>query len=174
MRAYVTDSSAKPKIVTVVGPECTGKTDLSTFLADHFQTVWVPEYARAYLDTLNQRYELPDLTKIAHGQLRLEDLWLPEARRVLICDTNLIVIKVWSEFKYGSCDPEILRLINERHYDLILLTNIDIPWENDPQREHPDKREHFMDIYRKEAAASGIPVVEISGEREQRRALAAA
>jgi NadR type nicotinamide-nucleotide adenylyltransferase len=169
MRAFQTDSSASPKIVTVIGPECTGKTDLSTFLADHFQTVWVPEYARAYLNKLNHPYDVADLTKIAHGQLRLEDEWHGSANRVLICDTNLLVIKVWSESKYGTCDPEILRLLKSRHYDLLLLTDIDIPWEPDPLREHPDKREHFMNIYRKECAGSGVPVVEISGNREARR-----
>lgn len=172
MRALQPDSSAEHKIVTIVGPECTGKTDLSTFLAAHFHTAWVPEYARAYLDKLNHAYEISDLTKIAHGQVRLEDEWMSEANRVLICDTNLIVIKVWSEFKYGSCDPEILRLMASRHYDLVLLTNIDLPWVNDPQREHPDKREDLMNIYRKETAALGVPVVEISGDREQRQARA--
>jgi NadR type nicotinamide-nucleotide adenylyltransferase len=172
MRAQPTDNSSKPKIVTVVGPECTGKTDLSTFLAAHFQTVWVPEYARAYLDKLHHPYDVADLTKIAHGQLRLEDEWMGEANKVLICDTNLLVIKVWSEFKFGICDPEILRIAAGRNYDLILLTNIDVPWQNDPLREHPDKRAHFMDIYRKETAATGVPVVEISGSREQRQARA--
>ncbi len=172
MRAVSPDSSARPKMVTVVGPECTGKTDLSTFLADHFLTVWVPEYARAYLNKLHHGYEAADLTKIAHGQVRLEDEWLGEANRLMICDTNLIVIKVWSEFKYGACDPEIIRLMKSRHYDLVLLTNIDVPWENDPLREHPDKREYFMNVFRQETSDSGFPVVEISGPREQRRALA--
>lgn len=159
-------------MVTIVGPECTGKTDLTRFLAEHFAADWVPEYARAYLNKLLRGYEEVDLLKIAHGQLRLEDEWRQGSNRVLFCDTNLIVIKVWSEAKYNHCSEEILRLMTSRHYDLLLLTNIDVPWENDPQREHPDKREHFMDIYRKEAAASGIPVVEISGEREARRARA--
>jgi nicotinamide riboside kinase len=63
-------------------------------------------------------------------------------------------------------------LMQTRHYDLILLTHIDVPWENDPQREHPEKREHFWNIYQQESLASGIPVVEISGEREARRAKA--
>lgn len=172
MRALAPDSTAKPKMVTVVGPECTGKTDLSTFLADHFQTAWVPEYARAYLNKLNRPYDASDLTKIAHGQVRLEDEWMGEANKFLICDTNLTVIKVWSESKYGSCDPEILRLMKSRHYDLLLLTNIDVPWENDPQREHPERREHFMEIYRKEAAAGDAPVIEVTGPREQRRVIA--
>ena len=172
MRAFSKDSPSNIKMVTVVGPECTGKTDLSTFLADHFHTAWVPEYARAYLNKLNHPYSADDLAKIAHGQVRLEEEWRGDANRVLICDTSLVVIKVWSESKFGTCDPEILRLMKSRHYDLLLLTNIDIPWEEDPLREHPDKREHFMKIYRKEAADSGIPVVEISGTRDVRRARA--
>lgn len=172
MKAFQPDSSAAIKIVTIVGPECTGKTDLSTYLGSYLKTAVVPEYARGYLNKLNHPYEPSDLTKIAHGQVRMEEEWMPDANGVLICDTNLLVVKVWCESKYGSCDPEILRLMQSRHYDLILLTNIDVPWENDPQREHPDKREHFMQIYRKETAATGIPVVEISGDRETRRSAA--
>lgn len=172
MKASPTDSSSSTKIVTIVGPECTGKTDLSTYLSAYFKTAWVPEYARAYLNKLNHPYEASDLTKIAHGQVRLEDEWLQDANRVLICDTNLLVIKVWSESRFGTCDPEILRLMQARHYDLLLLTHIDVPWEEDPLREHPDKREHFMNLYRKETAATGIPVVEISGLRDERRSKA--
>lgn len=172
MRAFAPDSTGKPKMVTVVGPECTGKTDLSKFLAGYFQTVWVAEYARAYLNKLNHPYDAADLTKIAHGQVRLEDEWMGSANKVLICDTNLVVIKVWSESKYGTCDEEILRLMRSRHYDLLLLTNTDVAWENDPLREHPDRREYFMDIYRKETAAGPTPVVEISGNREKRQMLA--
>jgi NadR type nicotinamide-nucleotide adenylyltransferase len=157
------------KKVTVVGPECSGKTELSQFLASYFKTDWVPEYARAYLNKLNRPYEQADLVKIAHGQLRIEDEWSQNANKLLVCDTNLIVIKVWSEAKYGECDPEILKAMKTRHYDLLLLTNVDLPWEDDPQREHPDKREHFWKIYQKEAIDSGIPTIEISGPREERR-----
>ena len=164
--------SAIVKKVTVVGPECTGKTDLSRYLAGYFKTEWVPEYARAFLNKLNRPYERSDLAKIAHGQVRVEEEWIQNANRVLICDTNLIVVKVWSEEKFGACDEEILTAMAARHYDLLLLTNIDIPWEEDPQREHPDKREYFWNIYKKEAAASKIPTLEISGPRAERQAKA--
>jgi NadR type nicotinamide-nucleotide adenylyltransferase len=157
------------KKVCVIGPECTGKTELSIFLATHFKTTCVAEYARAYLTKLGKEYTQPDLTKIAHGQLRMEDEWLNESNKIMICDTNLIVIKVWSEFKFGTCDKEILQRMEERKYDLYLLTNIDIPWQDDPQREHPDKREHFWEIYKREVATTQVPVVEISGDRETRR-----
>ncbi len=102
-------SNATKKVV-VIGPECTGKSELSRFLADHFKTVYVEEYARAYLNKLIRGYEKSDLTKIAHGQVRMEDEWVYDAQRVLICDTNALVIKVWSEFKYGDVDPDILKI----------------------------------------------------------------
>ena len=155
--------------IVVIGPECTGKSDLSQFLADHFKTSWVPEYARGFLSKLNRAYHQNDLLAIAHGQLRLEDEWMQDANKMLICDTNLYVIKVWSEFRFGSCDPAIIKFIETRPYDLYLLTDIDIPWQEDPQREHPDKRQQLFEIYQKEMSNQDIPFVEIRGEREQRR-----
>jgi len=167
MSATIVNRPAAKK-VAIIGPECTGKTSLALSLAKELKTDWVPEYARNFLNKLNRPYDKDDLTKIAHGQLRMEDEWIQDANRVLICDTNLIVIKVWSEFKFGSCEQEILKAMASRHYDLLLLTDIDIPWENDPQREHPDKREELKQIYLNEAQNSGIPFVEISGNAEAR------
>ncbi len=160
---------ASLKKVCITGPECTGKSDLAAFLATHYQTAWVAEYARAYLDKLHHPYQQADLTKIAHGQLRLEEEWAQEANRILICDTNLLTIKIWSDYKYGVCDDDIIQSLQSRVYDLYLLCFIDVPWENDPQREHPDKRQHFWDVYRQEVIKTGVPFVEISGSRETRR-----
>jgi NadR type nicotinamide-nucleotide adenylyltransferase len=157
------------KRIVVIGPECTGKSELSAFLANHFNTEWVPEYARGYLENLTRPYQKHDLTTIAHGQLRLEDKSMLHANDFLICDTNLYVIKVWSEFKYGSCDPEILQLIAERKYHLYLLTYIDIPWQADPQREHPDKRQQLYEIYLRQMREQDVPFVEIKGERPLRQ-----
>jgi NadR type nicotinamide-nucleotide adenylyltransferase len=162
------------KRVAIIGPECTGKSALSQFLADHYKTAWTPEYARGYLEKLARHYEEHDLLTIAHGQIRIEDEWASGANKVLICDTNLYVIKIWSEFKYGTVHPEILQSIKTRKYDHYLLTNIDLPWEADPQREHPDKREKLYAIYRNEMMNQSVPFTEISGEREQRRATAIA
>lgn len=162
------------KKVAIVGPECTGKSDLAAFLASHYKTTWVPEYARGYIDNLINPYTQADLTTIAHGQLRLEETWMQDANKLLICDTNLVVIKIWSEVKFGETDQAILESMAKQTYDLQLLTYIDIPWEEDPQREHPDKREHLYELYLKEVSAMSIPFVEIRGNREQRQALAIA
>jgi NadR type nicotinamide-nucleotide adenylyltransferase len=157
------------KKVAVIGPECTGKSALSKFLAHHYETSWVPEYARGYIGNLVRPYEENDLLLIAHGQMRIEDEWTRDTERLLICDTNLYVIKVWSEFKFGTCDKEILEQIATRKYDLYLLTYVDIPWEKDPLREHPDKRQELYDLYLNEMRNQTVPFVEIKGEREQRQ-----
>jgi NadR type nicotinamide-nucleotide adenylyltransferase len=155
--------------VCVVGPECTGKTALSKSLAAHFNTVWVEEYARPYLNKLGRPYDQTDLIKIAHGQLRMEDEWIRDAKRLLICDTNLVVLKIWSEVKYGSCDPHIIEMMKGRKYHLYLLTYIDVPWEDDPMREHPERREELYKMYLSEMQQQSAPFVEIKGPMNERQ-----
>lgn len=162
----------KIKKIVIIGPECTGKSELSEFLAGYFNTCWVTEYARTYLNNLDAPYVENDLLEIARGQIRMEEECTNKANQVLICDTNLLVIKVWSNFKYGRCNEEILQMIKERTYDLYLLTYIDIPWQEDPQREHPEKREVLWEIYKEELEQQIAPYVEIKGERKERRTIA--
>lgn len=164
------------KKVVVIGPESTGKSTLSEQLAARFNTVWTPEYAREYIDKLNRPYEQSDLLEIARGQVARERQLMPQANQVLICDTDLYVIKVWSEHKYGNCAPEILEMLSVQHCDLYLLTYIDLPWEEDPQREYPDPemRHYFYDLYRNIVYSTGIPWVDIRGSYEERTAKAVA
>ena len=154
--------------IAIVGPESTGKSTLSAMLATHYKTCWVKEYAREYIDQLDRPYEEHDLEEIARGQILLENQLRPSANRILICDTNLIVIKVWSEYKYGHCQDWILKEIPRMNYDLHLLTYIDIPWENDPQREHPEKRAYFYDVYKQELEFWNCRYVEIRGNMKDR------
>jgi len=164
-----TGNSPEVKRIAIVGPECTGKTDLARFLAQHFQTSWVPEFARSYIERLHRPYEKQDLAIMAEGQLALEDEHAATANKLLICDTNLVVIKIWSEFKYGHCDPEIIQNMVARKYNLHLLSYVDVPWEDDPQREHPDKREQLFNLYKTELLKYNTRFVEIRGEQHERR-----
>jgi len=157
-----------PFRICVIGPESTGKSALSESLARHLNTVWIPEFAREYIGNLNRPYEQHDLLEIARGQVNLEHQLIPGAGETVIMDTNLLVIKVWSEHRYGSVSPEILDLHHSRRYDLYLLTDIDLPWAEDPQREHPHLRQHFMSVYRQLMASTGIPFRIISGTGGQR------
>lgn len=153
----------------MIGPESTGKSTLSGALAHALHTVWVPEYAREYLIALGRQYHEPDLLKIAKGQLALEDRLSTEANRYLICDTDLNVIKVWAEHKYGRCHRWILEQIAARTYDHYLLTDIDIDWIDDPLRENPGHwRSHFFNTYYDIVQQSGVPFTVISGSQEAR------
>ncbi|PJJ75331.1 NadR type nicotinamide-nucleotide adenylyltransferase [Thermoflavifilum aggregans] len=158
------------KKIVVIGPESTGKSTLSEQLAAHLHTVWVPEFARDYLNQLHRPYEEADLLAIARGQIQSEDRLFHQANRFLICDTDLYVIKVWSEHKYQTCHPWILQQIAQRTYDLYILTYIDIPWTYDPQREYPqpEMREYFFRIYRDIVIQSGTPWICVKGNEQER------
>lgn len=158
--------------VALTGPESTGKTTLSRRLADHYHTAWAPEYARAYLETHGNQYTLADLETIAEGQLRAEEQALREARAqhrpVVFYDTDLLVIKIWSEHAFGHCPDWILRRIGQQQYDLVLLLNVDLPWEPDPLREHPNHRQYFYDLYQRELRGQLSNFAEIGGSPAQR------
>lgn len=159
------------KKIVVIGPESTGKSTLSEALANHYQTTWVPEFAREYIDKLNRDYLKEDLLQIAKGQLTLEDnISSGTKNQLLFCDTDLYVVKVWSEARYNSCHPWILQQIARRKYDHYLLTYIDIPWQNDPQREHPqpEMRDYFYRIYKDIVMHSGVSWTDIRGTYQQR------
>ncbi len=158
------------KKIAVVGPESTGKSELSAQLARNYDTEWVPEFARFYLDRLDRPYEQSDLLEIAKGQIQWEEDKLLYANNFLICDTNLIVIKVWSDHKYGNTDPYIEEKLNKIKYDLYLLANIDLPWRDDPQREHPTLRKYFFEVYENYLKQHQLPYQVISGIEENRTA----
>jgi NadR type nicotinamide-nucleotide adenylyltransferase len=136
--------------VAITGPESTGKSTLAAQLAEHYNTVCTSEYARQYLDQLSRPYECGDLLEILDGQMNEEETKQSEANRLLFCDTDPIVLKIWSAYKYGSVDAKIQLEVLNRSYDLYLLTDIDLPWEYDKQREQPNKREYFFDLFEHE------------------------
>lgn len=162
------------KKIVVIGPESTGKSTLSAALADALHTLWVPEYARAYIEALDRPYMESDLLHIAHGQLEREDAAAAQCGRVLVCDTDLYVLKVWSEASFGRCHRFILDQIAARQYDHYLLTYIDTPWEHDPLREHPlpEERYYFYHQYRDIVMNSGVPWTDVRGDESMRLATA--
>jgi len=131
--------------IIITGPESSGKTTLCKALSKHFNLPFSKEYAREYLEKLNRNYNQDDLLKIAKGQLKSE-------QNTQLLDTDLITIKIWSEYKYGSCDNWILDQIEKQKTEkrIYLLCKPDIPWEADPLRENPNDREELFEIYKKE------------------------
>ncbi|WP_298996764.1 AAA family ATPase [Flagellimonas sp. S174] len=163
--------------VVLFGPESTGKTTLSQQLADHYQTLWVPEYAREYLqkkwDREQKTCEPKDLLPIAYGQMKMENELAKKANRILVCDTDLLETKVYSEAYYlGDCDPVLEKYALSNTYDLYLLTYIDIPWVKDDLRDKPDERESMFLYFHETLKKYDRNFVTLKGDKEQRFQLA--
>ena len=161
-----------PLKIVIIGPESTGKSTLSAALAKSLDTSWAPEYAREYLEHLDREYKEEDLLEIAKGQLANEGKYA--GQEYLICDTDLHVIKVWSEAKYNRCHRHILEWLASARADFYLLTDIDMPWLADPLREHPlpKDRKYFFGQYKDIVINSGTPFAIVSGNEEMRLAAA--
>ncbi|HOW31670.1 MAG TPA: ATP-binding protein [Bacteroidales bacterium] len=156
--------------VAITGPESTGKSWLAEHLAAHYGTIWVNEYAREYLEQLQRPYTFNDILTIAKGQLKAENeaaQSLP-LQSLIFCDTEFIVTKIWCNVKYGRSHSLINRLVKNHRYDLYLLCDIDMPWEFDPLREHPQQREFLFDLYIKELRENHLPFKVISGSGNKR------
>lgn len=159
--------------VVLFGPESTGKTTMSELLAKHYNTVWVPEYAREYLQNKwnNERKtcEDADLLPIARGQIKLENELALKADKVLICDTDLLETKVYSEEYYGGIvHPELDKYALKNQYDLYLLTNIDTPWEADDLRDRPEQREEMYEAFEKALINNNRPFIRLNGDIKAR------
>ncbi|TNJ44195.1 ATP-binding protein [Tamlana fucoidanivorans] len=159
--------------VVLFGPESTGKTTLSRQLARYYNSVWVPEYAREYLQNKwnNERKtcEAHDLLPIAEGQIKLENELATKTDTVLICDTDLLETKVYAETSYGgSCDSLLGKYAIENSYDLYLLTYIDTPWEADDLRDKSDQRKEMFEAFEKALIAHKKPYVLIKGNKKKR------
>lgn len=154
--------------IAVTGPESTGKSTLARQLALHLRTVWVPEYARTYINHLNRPYQERDLLQIARGQLAAEVAASPHANDFLICDTELTVIHTWAMYKYERIHPWVLQEMQKVTYDLYLLMDVDLPWEEDPQREHPHLRQYFFDIYYQSLKSRNLTFTVIRGSFRER------
>jgi NadR type nicotinamide-nucleotide adenylyltransferase len=163
----------KIKKVVIIGPESTGKSTLCENLAAHFKTIWVKEYAREYLLKNGTDYSFENLFEIATGQLHGEDEAIKNLNNdceIVFIDTDMYVMKVWSEFVFNKCDNRILNEILKREYDLYLLCNTDLPWAKDELREYPDNatREKLFLFYKEEMTEQQTPWVIINGIGEER------
>ena len=129
----------------MTGPESSGKTTLCRQLSNHFNISFAKEFARSYIDSLERSYIMDDLLVIAREQLESEF-------NFQLLDTDLITIKIWSEYKYGKCDKWILDQIEKQKSEkrFYLLCSPDIPWVADNQRKNPNDRKKLFEIYKNE------------------------
>lgn len=156
--------------IAITGPESTGKSTLAEKLAKHFNTDYIPEYSRTYLENFEGQYTENDVVEIAKKQHELilkEEDKNPE---LLIADTEIIVCKIWIEYVFKHPNDMIEELLRRQNFDLYLLCDIDLPWVYDPLRENPniEERKELFEIYKNTLTKMNVPFGIVRGDDEER------
>ena len=163
--------------VVITGPESTGKSTLALALAEHFNTPLVQEYAREYLEKKYAKtvrkdssgeeglstYDATDLFKMLTIQIKNEEksyeaLLLTNKKGILICDTDSLTFKIWSEEVFNNIEPKTQQLIDSQFINsnkndeaiYLLCSPEGIIWQADPLRENPNDRDRLFEIYKSE------------------------
>lgn len=161
------------KKICIVGAESTGTTTMAKALAQHYQTVWVPEYGRIYSESKlylknYEQWTTNEFVHIAREQSRMEDSLKELANGILICDTNAFATAIWHERYMGKKSKEVEQIAKQRDYDLYLLTNVDIPFVQDGTRDGEHIREWMHNRFESELQKQHVPYVVLSGSHEKR------
>ncbi len=156
----------------IYGPESTGKTTLAAQLAKHYQTQWVAEFSRDYLqekwDLTQTICEESDLMPIAVGQMAAENAAAAKANRVLFLDTNVRTTVLYAHHYYGRCPQSLVDLVANQSYTLYFLTDIDVPWVADDLRDQPHGRDALFAKFQADLVAHDLPHVLLQGDEATR------
>ena len=145
--------------IAITGPESTGKSTLSEKLAHHYNTNFVPEYSRSYLENFVGQYTENDVVEIAKGQYNLILEEEKKSSKILIADTEIVVCKIWVEYVFKHSNKVIDEILKQQNFDLYLLCDIDLPWVYDPLRENPniEERKELFEIYKNTLEQMKVP-----------------
>ena len=149
MEENLTQEQSLIKRIVICGPESTGKSTMTENLSVHFNTNYVDEFARAFLqkkwNIANEVCTKEDLIKIAKGQIELENTKIKSANKLIFCDTNISTTLAWSKTHFdGFCDPWLMSQSKLLKYDYYLLLNTDVAWIKDDLRDTPNDREKMF------------------------------
>lgn len=153
--------------IVITGPECSGKSTLTNALAAIEGTGIMEELSRTYLESLVRPYNVDDIIRIAHKHVEQEDI-LTKQHPLLILDTDLITLEIWTEEKFGVVPEYISDQVRSRIYDHYLLCSPDFPWEYDPLRENPDDRDRLFNLYYSKLIELNKKFTVLEGSHEQR------
>ncbi len=153
------------KTVCLHGPESTGKTTLAAELAEHFQTVAVPEYGRLYCEIFGNTCDMADLRAIRQGHDLLAAAARRKAKNLIFFDTDAVMTAVWADVLLGERPADLDRIDDPA--DLYLLCDIDVPFVADGVRYFPDQatRAKMFAQTRAELERRALPFVTITGSR---------
>lgn len=143
--------------VGIIGPESTGKSSLALYLSKRYKGIYIPEYARTYVEqkgTTEVTYD--ELCEIAKHQIEeIKSL----SGEIVFFDTELIITKVWFDYAFGRVPEWLEEAIIRYPMDIYLLTYPDLPWVPDPARSNGSDaiRMELFKRYEVEIQALNIP-----------------
>ncbi len=133
--------------ISITGPESTGKTWLSKELSLHYGCRIVNEYSREFFSDKDYVYTIMDLDHILRGQINNEQKLEIEGNDLLICDTDVLSVKIWAEIVFGKTTRYIDSMMTENTYDLYLLCNLDVEWTPDRFRKNKQNRQYIFNKF---------------------------
>lgn len=157
--------------VVIIGSESSGTTTLARALADHYRTVWVPEYGRTYSEGRvhsSQPWRTDEFTFIAAEHVRMEDALAMLANKVLICDTDAFATSIWHERYLGASSADVQAIAATRKYDLYVVTDANIPFVEDDIRDGESYRQWMQRRFIEELSKKPTPMILVSGPHEER------
>ena len=149
--------------VGIIGPEASGKSTLAQYLAKRYKGMYIPEYARSYVEAKGTtEITWDELCLIARHQIeQLQQLEQDHAQseEVVFFDTELIITKVWFDEAFGRIPQWFNEAITRYPMDVYLLTCPDLPWTQDGARYNgsDEQRQRLFERYQMEIEALGIP-----------------
>ena len=162
----------RPLNVVLLGAPSTGKTTLAERLATEHDTLWMPEYGREYWEThqVDRRLTLEQLVEIAEGHLEREDRLLERAPGLLFTDTNALTTRLFSLYYHGAVHPrlEVLARAAEHRYDVVLVCDTDIAYDDTWDRSGDVQRQDFQARVLADLDARHLPYHLIQGDVEAR------
>jgi HTH-type transcriptional regulator, transcriptional repressor of NAD biosynthesis genes len=167
--------TAAVKRVVIIGSESSGTTTLARALAEHYRTVWVPEYGRTYSEGRiysSQPWRSEEFTFIAIEQARMEDALAALANGVLICDTDPFATAIWHQRYMGSPSEAVRAIADDRRYGLYIVTDVNIPFVQDEIRDGESFRQWMQGRFIEELSKGKTPVMVVTGPHDERFAAA--
>ena len=157
--------------IAILGAESSGKSTLAAALAEHYHTLWVPEYLREFVDVHGRVPREEDQYGIALTQMQREDAAAMRAARFLFCDTTPLMTALYSKVYWGRVDAQLAQLDSVHDYALTLVTAPDGPWVPDGlQRESEAVRQSVHALVLANLRARGIAHTVVAGDPDQRMA----
>ena len=155
--------------IAVLGAESSGKSTLCEALARRYDTLWVPEYLREFVETQGRVPFEADQFGIALTQRAREDAAAARASRLLFCDTTPLMTALYSRVYWGRVDSQLAALASRHDYALTLVTAPDTPWIADGlMRESEEVRARVYAMVVSELDARAIPFVLLQGDLPRR------